>query len=291
MSQATKRTSLLFFLGVLISIVLLAGSLSNLQLHAGTPFPAVDSRDSAQQAASEQIQTYSFTVLPGILGLILLLLIIYVVLSLMGIVNLKSLLRWLLKSILAFTALFVFLMILSYLNLGSTGATEWVLEIAPSPSSGISTSPLGRPPGALIWSVAVISIFIAGLLIIKIFRQPVQSSPAEDALLQQAKDAMQALQAGKDFRNVVIRCYLQMTNTLKEERGIERSHEMTAREFQDWLEFKGLPRVPVQNLTNLFEKVRYGQEDLSGSDEKTALDSLSEIIEFAERARDAASTS
>lgn len=290
MSQEMKRTSLLFLVGALISLVLLSGSLSNLELQPGTPFPGVDSPNMVPQATSQQIQTYSSRALPELFGLILLLLIIYVLIRLITFVNLKWLLPWLFRFILALAALFVLLLILSYLNLGSTGDTEWLLEISPSPSIGITTSPLGRPPRGFISIVALGLILATGLLIIKIFGQRVQPSHSDDLFLKQAKNAMQELQAGKDFKNVIIHCYLQMTNRLQEERGIERNNEMTAREFQEWLEFKGLPRAPVQKLTNLFEKVRYGQQHLGENDEKIALDSLSEIIHFAEGTKDEAPT-
>jgi hypothetical protein len=288
MSQEAKRTSLLFLFGALISLVLLSGGLSNLKLHPGTPFPGVDSYYTDGPAAATQIQAYSFTALPGLFGLILLLLTIYVLIRLVALVNLKWLLPWIFKFILALTALFVFLIILSYLNFWSAGAPEWMLEIAPSPSTGISTSLLGRPPSALIWFVIIGFTLAIGLLIIKVFTNQMQLSKLEDPLVQQAKNAMKALQAGGDFRNVIVDCYLQMTNVLQEECGIERSHQMTAREFQDWLEFKGLPRIPMQNLTNLFEKVRYGKQHFDQSDEKIALDSLSEVIQFAERTKDEA---
>jgi hypothetical protein len=161
-----------------------------------------------------------------------------------------------------------------------------MLDIAPSPSAGISTAPLGRPPGALIWFVAIGFTVAIGLLIIKIFAKRAQPSQLEDPLMQQAKNAMQAILAGKEFKNVIIHCYLQMTNALQEEFGIERGHQMTTREFEDWLEFKGLPRIPVHNLTKLFEKVRYGKQHFDQIDEKIALDSLGEILQFAERTKD-----
>jgi hypothetical protein len=205
-------------------------------------------------------------------------------------VHLKRFLRWLFRFVLALTLLFILFVILSYLNLGPTGASEWLLEIVPSSLVGISTSPLGQPPKALIWLVAIGFVLVAGLSIIKIFYRQLRPASIEDPLLQQAKNAMEALQAGKDFKNTIIRCYLQMTNVLREERGIERNHDMTAHEFQDWLELKGWPRVPVQQLTALFEKVRYGQQHLGENDEKIALDSLNDIIHFAERTKDEAPT-
>lgn len=286
MSQETKRTRLIYLVGALISLVLLSGSLSNLELRSGTPFPGVDHHYTAQQAASRQIQTYSFAAIPGIFGLILLLMIIYILIRLAAFVNLKWLISWLSRFILALAALFIFLIFLSYLNFGTTGASEWVLDIIPSPSTKISTSPLGRPPKEFIWIAAIGFILATGLFVIKISGRQLQPSRTEDSLLQPAKNAIQALRGGKDFRNVIINCYLEMTNRLQEERGIERSHDMTVREFEDWLAFKGLPRVPVRNLTHLFEKVRYSKQYLGENDEKIALDSLTEIIQFAERTKD-----
>ena len=287
MSEATKRTSLLFLFGTLISVILLAGSLSNLSLRTGTPFPGVDSSPAVPPSPSEPVQAYPLPVLPGILGLILLLLIVYILVSLISFLDLKWLQRWLGRFILAFTGLFFFLLLLSYVDLGPSGASEWVLDIAPAPSSGMTTSPLGRPPGAFVWLAAITFMLVIGLLVMMIFRQPAQPSEAKDRLVQQAKNAMQALRAGDDLRSVILRCYVEMMKTLQEERGIERSHEMTTREFQDWLEFNGLPPLPVQNLTALFEKVRYGQDPLGESDEKLAQASLREIVQFAERTKDA----
>ena len=89
-----------------------------------------------------------------------------------------------------------------------------------------------------------------------------------------------------DLRNVILRCYLRMTRALQEERGIERSQNMTVREFEDWLKYKGFPTVPVRQLTSLFEKVRYGTQPTMKVDEKAAVESLNEIIQYCRRERD-----
>ncbi len=283
-----KRRSLFLLGGVLVSIILLSGSLSNLELQAGSPFPDINSHYTASQPTPQQLQAHSFTSLPAFVGLVLLLAIIYVLMRLTALVKLKQLLRWFLRFILALIALFTLLLILSYLNLGPTGASEWILEIAPSSSKGISTSPLGRPPVGLIWFVAMGFVLIVGWIIARVFKWQGQSPHTEAALLQQAKNAMEALRGGRDLKNVIVDCYLQMMNILREEHGIERNSDMTTREFQDWLELKGWPSIPVQELTSLFERVRYGKQHLSESDEKIAHNSLSEIVRFAERAKDEA---
>jgi hypothetical protein len=71
-----------------------------------------------------------------------------------------------------------------------------------------------------------------------------------------------------------------MSDILQQERGIQRSDTMTVREFEDALTSKGFPTVPVRDLSRLFEKVRYGQQEMGEEDEMTAVESLNEIIQF-----------
>ena len=104
--------------------------------------------------------------------------------------------------------------------------------------------------------------------------------------MQEAENAVNALKAGENFKNVIIHCYLQMTRALQEEQGIERSNNMTVREFENWLDIKGVPRVPVRQLTYLFEKVRYGKQQMSENDEKMGIESLNEIIKYCRREKD-----
>jgi hypothetical protein len=119
-----------------------------------------------------------------------------------------------------------------------------------------------------------------GWLAIKVFKRWIFPAKIEDQLLLEAEDAVNALEAGVDLRNVIVRCYLQMSRLLQEEQGIERSYDMTAREFEDWLEYKGFPTTPVHQLTCLFEKVRYGKGQMSDNNENKAIESLNEIIQF-----------
>jgi len=76
-----------------------------------------------------------------------------------------------------------------------------------------------------------------------------------------------------------------MTHALQEEQGMERNDSMTVREFEGWLDGKGVPRVPVRQLTYLFEKVRYGNQQMSENDKKMGMESLNEIIKYCRRKR------
>ena len=129
--------------------------------------------------------------------------------------------------------------------------------------------------------LVIISIaFGLGLLAIIAVKRWQSSRTIEDELLQEAEQAVNALKAGTDLRNVILRCYFQMTHSLQEEYRIEREYTMTVQEFERWLENLGFPSMPLRQLTSLFEKVRYGKQETSDHDERIAMDSLNEIVRF-----------
>jgi hypothetical protein len=68
-----------------------------------------------------------------------------------------------------------------------------------------------------------------------------------------------------------------MNRIAKEHRGLQREDSLTAREFTDYLVRAGLPKEPVQNLTALFEEVRYGHKTYSDEEAQVAVNSLQAI--------------
>ena len=279
MTQNSKQVTLLFLLGSLVSLILLSASLSNLQLQAGSPFPVADPHYTLQQTAQQQMPFHFSDSIKGLLGLILLLLMIYVPVRLILLVKIK----WLLRLIQVAAVLLVLVIVLSFIEFGSLDPEGESSGMGISPPPGVPTSPLGIPPPGLVSFVAIASTLAVGLFIVRYFRRQVQQPVVDDPLLQEAQNAIEALKDGRDITNVIIRCYSQMANALEEDHGIARSSPMTTREFEDLLIARDLPAAPVHGLTNLFEKVRYGRQQLSESDEKSAVESLSEIVAFAER--------
>ncbi len=135
------------------------------------------------------------------------------------------------------------------------------------------------------WLVTAVSIAIGmavcGIMAAVIYiawRRSRQPQSALQELAAEAQHAMQALQAGEDLKDVVLRCYREMSRVLQTERGIQRQAAMTAREFEMALSDKGVPAEPVHQLTSLFEKVRYGHEPPASHDEQLAISSLSTIV-------------
>ncbi len=279
MTQKTKQIGFLFLAGALVSIILLATGLSNLQLKSGTPFPGGVNSDSEvlPVAPLSPIQIYSFPLLRGIFALICLILIIDVTARLIVLVNIKRILQLAL-------ALVILLIIVYMMPRVTPDQTAYIpngsSEITTPPSFDYPVTPLGRPPQILVQFVIIGIVLGIGLLASMAVKRWQSSKKVEDELLQEAEEAVNALKAGKDLRNVILRCYLQMTRSLQEEQGIERDHTMTAQEFEGWLGNLGFPTIPLRQLTSLFEKVRYGKQEMSHNDEQIALDSLNEIIQF-----------
>jgi len=75
-----------------------------------------------------------------------------------------------------------------------------------------------------------------------------------------------------------------MSRILSQERGIQRHHDMTPREFERRLAAVGLPERHVRQLTRLFERVRYGAREAGEAEEQQAITCLTVIAEACRRA-------
>lgn len=100
-----------------------------------------------------------------------------------------------------------------------------------------------------------------------------------------AEETLARLQAGEDFRSAIIRYYFRMCEILREERRIERNIAMTPSEFARRLDRLGLGGPAVDQLTLLFEAVRYGQQQYDRTDEERAVACLGAIADRARRGR------
>jgi len=156
-------------------------------------------------------------------------------------------------------------------------------DTPPAPATSPPTDVFS--PSAPDWLVLAISIgvgvLVCGIIaavIYLVWRRSQPESTALEELSAEAQNAMASLQAGADLKDVVLRCYREMSRVLQKERGIQRQAAMTAREFETALRDKGIPAESVQQLTRLFEQVRYGRESPGPREEQLALTSLNAII-------------
>lgn len=279
MSQGVKRSSLLFLMAALVSLVLLSGSLSNLQLHAGTAFPGSDNSTSISRPVPHlaPVEIYFSPFLKGILAIVCLALMLQVSVRLIALISFKQTLRLLLGII----VLAAIAGLISYL-VGSRSVyhPNEFLVVTPPPSSEYPVSPLGRPPQGFIQVVFVCFLLGVSFLAISILKRRQSRNSTEYRLSLEAESALNSIRAGENLRHVILRCYLQMTHVLQEELDIERNEDMTVRDFEDWLVSKGFPANPLNRLGRLYETVRYGQQEMSEQDEAVALQCLEDIIQF-----------
>jgi len=167
---------------------------------------------------------------------------------------------------------------------GANSSVDPIAVPLPPASGRQIGEPLGPLPLYLIWIAAlgVAAIFV-GVGLWVIFRPTGRGTSDEISL--QAVWALQALKKGLDPKNVIVQCYWQMAQVLQEEQGIERKMAMTVREFERLLEDRGMPSLPVHQLTQLFESVRYGHREVSAEEERRAIDALTAIVEYSQATR------
>lgn len=279
MSNHSKYLSLLFLVGTLVAFILLTASLSNLELQLGTPFPGgIDSGNAVQPISPlPPTQIYFVPLLRGVFALIFIVFLIDIAARLVALANIKRILQ--------LTLALVILLIIVYMLPRITPdppaySPNGSSEITTPPTFDYPVTPLGQPPRVLIQLVIIGIASGIGLLAFIVVKRWRSSKSIDDDLLQEAEQAVNDLKAGADLRNVILRCYFQMTRSLQEEQGIERDYTMTVQEFERWLGNLGFPSIPLRQLTSLFEKVRYGKQLTNHTDEQIAIDSLNEFIRY-----------
>ncbi len=105
-----------------------------------------------------------------------------------------------------------------------------------------------------------------------------QQSSLPRELAHIARLALDEIHAGESFDDTVIRCYVRMSKAVSTQRGLGRPQAMTPSEFAARLEQAGLPAEPVQRLTRLFEKVRYGGLRSTPTEAEEAVACLRDIL-------------
>jgi len=220
---------------------------------------------------------------PGILRLLLaaivLVVLVYFVLTLIF----SSKLRWQLLQRIVQVLVVVLLLFLIVDRL--IGTPEPLPLAQPAADAPLPTPPpIGEPlpdfvPQPSPWLVALVSLVLAALLIAGIWYFWRRSRPVVNPITVLAQAAIESIQAGGDVQSVVLRCYLEMSEVLGQQRGIERGRAMTPREFAQYLSASGVRDEHIQQLTRLFEDARYGAQPPSAHDEHTAVECLTAIVQ------------
>jgi multisubunit Na+/H+ antiporter MnhF subunit len=134
-------------------------------------------------------------------------------------------------------------------------------------------------PGWVSYAVTLLVIGLAGALGYLVWQL---THTPKDRLHEITRSALDDLSAGRDWEDVVIRCYVDMSATVSRRRGVGRHQAMTPREFAVRLEQMGLPANSVGRLTRLFEQARYGNLKSGPDQVREATACLAEIMQAVE---------
>jgi len=266
----------------LVSIILLAGSISQLEFEEGKIVifgeeGGVASGPRGVEPAPELDGTTR--ILLAILVLIVVpASIIYVLL------NPKA---W--KRILRNLAmvLMLFLVIMLFTHYFRPGESDFGSAQPPESEQGSNLEELRitdeldiNPPSWIGFIVGFLLLLLLLSVIVFIYvrsRQKTDEGELDD-LVGEAEGALHEIRSGADLRQTVIRCYHQMCETMSEERGVHRVRAMTPREFEAYLASAGFRDEHIQRLTRLFEGVRYGDESSQPQMEREAESCLEAIV-------------
>jgi hypothetical protein len=285
--QKHQKLLVLFSLSIaVVAMLLLSTSLSGLDFLPGRPFSleGYPPFQAGQNGSLPGGDTLLF-IMRVAYSLALMLLPVLIIWLIVSPEARKALLKQLLRLL---PILIILYLAINWLRRTTRTAKEITFQGPASPAGG---SPLSSPTDTFAanpsqWLVLVASLGVALLLTVlvvgiawSVWQRHRRPQHPLERLAQEAQNALDALWGGGNLKNVVIRCYLEMSRVVSEQRGIRRDLAMTPREFEHYLEDKGLPSEPVRQLTRLFEEVRYGTLIPGENEKRQAVASLTAIVE------------
>jgi hypothetical protein len=279
MTGSVQHRTLIFLGMVLVITVMIAASLPQLDLKPGLPLPRLENSSlvipPAESRPVESISINRFIIITFLLlaGSAF----VYVFYKLMRgaeWMNLATYFRPMLVICLIAAGILFMIMLLPR----STVPVELALPM-PTPAP-VVTSPLGPVPSGVLWLVGIGLLVTGGLIVYWIIRSNNNQKTTVARVGLEAEKAWQELKIGLGLKDVIIKCYRQMSLALEKERGIEREVFMTTGEFEDLLEAEGVPHEPIHQLTRLFETARYGNWQPNKADETQAIHCLEAIMLF-----------
>lgn len=270
-----------------MTIMALSAGLSKLKLLPGRTFSFEPILQGIINLSGASLAATSFSNLlwGTIITLFWILLLIWLITFILRPAARKYLLRRMIIYLLLFLLIFVLMNNLP--SLASWGEQLVSPEVA-QPELSAPFEDFLKPPAFIAnppqWLILVISTsFIALLLWLTWFfwqRRPrlTEGSPLEQLTLE-AHYALQELRAGSDLKDTIKRCYRDMSQILSEQHGLQRHNAMTPREFEQYLSHSGLRDEHIQQLTRLFESVRYGAKVPGQREEDQAITCLTAIVQ------------
>ncbi|MFN2176022.1 MAG: DUF4129 domain-containing protein [Anaerolineales bacterium] len=276
--RQTKRfmASFLVFLSI-VALILLSSGLSSLKLKPGVLF-----QDGLMRELQELLWASE-----GLLDLTLVLFIILPVIAaiLISLQPLRSNVTLQRKrSILTSIIQLGFLILAILLLKRRVNLQDFQLEVSKRITGNIADFNIFTSQTAVSslpwWLNFILSFLLIGTVLLIIVRAlfTTQSNQNPVPLIsKKAELTVDAINRGKNFNNVILDCYYEMTRILLEQRGLSLEKTVTPREFEKQLLNLGFSEKPVIWLTRIFERVRYGNLEIEEEDQKLAIHCLEEI--------------
>lgn len=274
-----------------LALVVLASGLSSLNFHAGQPLPRLELfRAETAPGVSERASTGFEAVIQVFVSVVFWVLlpvsILYMILS-------AEARRRLWRNLVTIGSvlLFVYLIVrmLQVLDLHSLENIGPAGEPGAGTGAARSVEPpdfIDQPPDWIMVLVSGAIFAVIGLLAWRMWQRlraaQTDDGALEDELAREAESALDAIRAGQDLSNVVLRCYRDMERAVQRAHNLHRRASMTPREFERRLVQAGLDADAVGGLTRLFERVRYGDQAIDDRDEVDAEAYLRAIAGHAE---------
>jgi hypothetical protein len=273
-----RQGVLIFYLGAALGgLLVLAASMPRLSFRPGRSF-ILDSGQAAEAPGGAPASLADLGPWRLLVTALALALLAYFVLTLIFSAKLR---RQILQRIMgALLALLVFYLLSNWLGDMLPRLAEPADTSAP-PAAQAAAAGEPLPPFVAQqapWLVAIVSLALGGLLIAGIWYFWRRGRPVAHPVTALAQAAIASIQAGGDLQSIVLRCYLEMSELLGQQRGIALQRAMTPREFEQRLAADGVHDEHIKQLTRLFEGARYGAQAPSERDERAALECLAAIV-------------
>jgi hypothetical protein len=284
-----KRWSLAVSLVVLVSLILLAGTLRAMSFRAAQPLAGTE---------VERVQFETITrAISGTLEIPLWKHIVIWTAALLVILLISTLLSPEMRKrlIAAFLRAAVFVLAFLYIMKNNPGLLAGLFpqfnnsnNSSHGSQAGDLATPVFQPPhisNIISYISALIFLLLLSFVLwrsIHAWIRVIEKLRGRKPLREVAKivrSSLRDLASGGNSTDVIIKCYERMSVVVDAERGLHRQPAMTPREFAERLEAAGLPREPVSRLTRLFEIARYGGRDSYSLEKKEAVSCLRLILE------------
>jgi hypothetical protein len=283
MTYNAKRKTLIFLGLVMVITMIIAASLPQLQLQPGMSLPRLlNGQVMAAPDKGDQfvfISVNKFVII--LIGLIVAITTLYSIYKLLRGADWKNIVITA-RSMLLISMIVGGIILLIMMVPGSESSPQ--VEMPPQTPEPLVTSPLGAVPPVLLWVVGIGLLVMTAL--VGMWMITSRKPKPVDLVGLEAEKAWQALKTGLDLKDVIIKCYHQMSLALEKDRGIEREDFMTTGEFENLLETAGLPHDPIHQLTQLFDAVRYGNWKPNPADEQKAIQCLEAIMVYSRETKE-----